>query len=333
MTRLAPDRVLAIFSERTEERDSAISYLKKLRDASRKADQLIVSGSPPAALDSLVDDLYWSRRKVVTKTFDECDAGQWKHQAPGLRKFAGWLVKSIDNTKHVLEDVFGRLKDVLRSNANKRLSDFRAHFVAANAASLELTGSNVLHLPAADYDVPIVDILGENANLHKLQQRNNPVYSLKRGSESTIDLSPLLKPASYPGRRWQPAGPLAEKTQIGATHILVDDCENDFSNLSTAWMAEIFLKDFIFVRRSDNQVYLSLGGTRWSWMGVRLQTETTIAGDIWVNIGKVHDQLLNLNIQCYFFTCVFVVSGQLDSYVCHLCDSKAAHSDAFGSFL
>ena len=176
-SRIVPDRLLAIFEVSTEERDDAMTYVLKVDKAYKTTERLLYSDEPPPGLSSLVDDLYWSRRHAVNKTLEKCRAANFKHTDAHLRQWMGKIAKAVDNTWHANEDVFGYLKDSLRQNPNKRLSDFRAHFLAANAPSLNLTGSNVLKLPQSDFDLPMRDIFqgGSSHNVQNLQQKNNAV--------------------------------------------------------------------------------------------------------------------------------------------------------------
>ena len=148
-----------IMHERASVAKTVVAHVKTLNHCVELAAEMVNDELDPPKLKDLLADLYFSSTVLHGEIVELLEKGSWSYKHCDTRAQLWEIFCGVSQTKKVLEDMFGRLKDITtRQNRNRRISLHRISIECSNAATLQDENSGKLvKLTAEDFNVEIAE--------------------------------------------------------------------------------------------------------------------------------------------------------------------------------
>ena len=213
------------------EADSAARMAEQIRmvwAAVEKAEAAAADSKHPAqdAVKLALDALAYQRHQLVREVACLGKACDWQYGSPDLRACVWRMYATVSNTKTFLEDIFNELRDQERGTKNRKISEWRAYWSAANAKCLAKQQLEHVSLMKGDWDVPLPLTLKSITTAAFTPDSHEPA-GVSLGDLNNRD-----------GRKaWKCAGPTANWKSAAATYALAKlaNAEEGFESLRDVW--------------------------------------------------------------------------------------------------
>ena len=260
--------------------------MRQVRESWENVQNLHRAAASQPACAKLYEDIYWAHSNVlVHEAMLICEQNEWNPEKMAVRKMVYDIWAGVADTKRVLEDVFGALKNVSTRNKNGHMSAHHAYFEASFAKVLhgqpqlakpesgpglrqlrsrECAPRNMLSqtvLPS-DYAVPLCVPL---KSMTEAMYRTSPDHPLP----DALAADDILK--KNPRVPWRPAGPAAIMRMVAASQYCQKEAASEWQHATHAWCGTLLCSGCVFVDQRDQSVFLSLGFQKWVALVVPLE--------------------------------------------------------------
>ena len=260
--------------------------MRQVRESWENVQNLHRAAASQPACAKLYEDIYWAHSNVlVHEAMLICEQNEWNPEKNAVRKMVYDIWAGVADTKRVLEDVFGALKNVSTRNKNGHMSAHHAYFEASFAKVLhgqpqlakpesgpglrqlrsrECAPRNMLSqtvLPS-DYAVPLCVPL---RSMTEAMYRTSPDHPLP----DALAADDILK--KNPRVPWRPAGPAAIMRMVAASQYCQKEAASEWQHATHAWCGTLLCSGCVFVDQRDQSVFLSLGFQKWVALVVPLE--------------------------------------------------------------